>query len=128
MIPTTAVIFMVVSQNSISPYLRTLNILKAKGIPIAIDIHTAELTWVFGIQNDIVLAAATSFAGKATVYLLVIEIHLRLHVYQYIHPQAKPWPRYFRDKGDLRETDLECGLIAQTRRRVAEEMIPSHQR
>src|SRR5438045_3966475 len=90
MIPTTAATFMVVSQNSITSYFRTLNILKAMGIPIAIDIHTAELIWVFGIQNDIVLAAATSFAGNATVYLLVIYSMFGVYVYQYIHPQAKP--------------------------------------
>lgn len=69
--PTMVATLMVVNQNSTSPFLRTLSMLKPKGIKNAMAIDTPELTFVFGIQKFIVLAIATSFTGKAIVYLWV---------------------------------------------------------
>lgn len=69
--PTIVETLIVVNQNSTSPFLRTLSILKLKGIKKAMAIEMPELTFVFGIQKFIVLAIATSFAAKAIAYLPV---------------------------------------------------------
>ena len=63
-IPIMAVSLIVVSQNSISPYRLTLNILKAIGNRGKTDNHTARLTP--GVHNDIMLAIAMNLLGKAT--------------------------------------------------------------
>jgi hypothetical protein len=63
MIPTQVVVLILVSQNSISPYLRTLNMLKMIGKTRKIDIHTAGLTWSVETQNDMILVAATRGVG-----------------------------------------------------------------
>lgn len=60
-----------VSQNSISPYLRTLNMLNPSGVAMKTEIQTAGWIEVFGTQNDTILVAATSLAGKATVKLFI---------------------------------------------------------
>ena len=77
MIPINAVILIVVNQNSISPYFRTLNMLKAIGNTRKVVIQTAGLTCDFDNQKRIKLAPATSFAGKATRYLAVSLIDIR---------------------------------------------------
>ena len=73
MIPTIAVTFVVASQNSISPYLRTLKRLNTISIAPKLDIHTLGLTCVLGTQKVIALATATSFAGSPTNSLTLVD-------------------------------------------------------
>ena len=61
--PTHVVIFMLVSQNSISPYLRTLKKLKVIGAMRYNEIHKAGLNCAVELQKDMRLAAATRGVG-----------------------------------------------------------------
>jgi hypothetical protein len=66
MIPEIVINLETVSQYSISPYRRTLKLLKRIGIKAKTEIQTAGFT--LGSQMRIIFCAATSLEGNATTY------------------------------------------------------------